>query len=133
DGLFLNQNVFLEDKLTGQIHDLKSSSYNFTSSIGTFTDRFVIRFTNNTVNTKNFIAADESMVQITSSNERLTVKSAKESLKTVAIYDQTGRLLYQKEKVIQTVLTIPLQKSNQILIAKIELENGEKLTKKIVF
>ncbi len=133
DGLFLNQNVFLEDKLTGQIHDLKSSSYNFTSSIGTFTDRFVIRFTNNTVNTKNFIAADESMVQITSSNERLTVKSAKESLKTVAIYDQTGRLLYQKEKVIQTVLTIPLQKSNQLLIAKIELENGKKLTKKIVF
>ncbi len=133
DGLFLNQNVFIEDKLTGQIHDLKSSSYDFTSSIGTFTDRFVIRFTNNTVSTEKFIAADVSMVQITATDEQLTVKTTQETLSTVSVYDLTGRLLYKKTKVAQAELTIPLQKSNQLLIAKIELENGSRITRKIQF
>ncbi|RYE18781.1 MAG: hypothetical protein EOP51_21230, partial [Sphingobacteriales bacterium] len=45
DGLFENNDVFLEDKLLGIISDLKISPYSFASAAGTFNDRFVLRYT----------------------------------------------------------------------------------------
>ena len=48
DGVFVTQNVFVEDKVTNIIHNLKSGSFTFTTSIGVFNDRFVLRYTDNT-------------------------------------------------------------------------------------
>lgn len=133
DGLFTNQDVFLEDKSTGVLHDLKGSNYSFTTGTGTFNDRFEIRFNNSTLSVENFISDEGSKVQITATDEQLTVKTTQEPLSTVSVYDLTGRLLYKKAEMAQAELTIPLQKSNQLLIAKIELGDGSKITKKIQF
>ncbi|PZX95480.1 hypothetical protein DOS84_02625 [Flavobacterium aquariorum] len=45
DGLFATQNVFVEDKVTHIIHNLKNGSFSFTTGIGVFNDRFVLRYT----------------------------------------------------------------------------------------
>ncbi len=45
DGLFENQSIYVEDRLLNIIHDLKVSPYSFTSGIGSFDDRFVLRYT----------------------------------------------------------------------------------------
>ena len=45
DGLFATQNVFVEDKVTNIIHNLKNGSFSFTTGIGVFNDRFVLRYT----------------------------------------------------------------------------------------
>ena len=55
DGLFENQNVYVEDLLLNVIHDLKQSPYTFTSGIGSFDDRFVLRYTSDAfLNTPEF-------------------------------------------------------------------------------
>lgn len=48
DGFFNTQAVYLEDKTTGIITDLRTSNYTFKTAIGTFTDRFVLRYTKKT-------------------------------------------------------------------------------------
>ena len=47
DGLFLgNQNVYLKDNLLNIIHDIKATEYSFSSSAGTFNNRFEIVYIN---------------------------------------------------------------------------------------
>jgi len=51
----------------------------------------------------------------------------------VAVYDITGRKLFYKSGIDLNEIILPIQKSNQLLIAKIGLEGGNKITKKIQF
>jgi hypothetical protein len=48
DGVLATQTVFVEDKVTNTIHNLKDGSYSFTTLKGIFNDRFVLRYTDNT-------------------------------------------------------------------------------------
>jgi hypothetical protein len=49
--LFLDdQNIYIEDKLLNVIHDIKASPYDFSSAVGTFNDRFVMLYTDKTLN-----------------------------------------------------------------------------------
>jgi hypothetical protein len=48
DGVLGNQPVFLEDKLTGKIHNLKNGPYSFTTQIGSFDDRFTLVYVDKT-------------------------------------------------------------------------------------
>ncbi|MDB9960840.1 hypothetical protein OAD62_01965, partial [Oceanihabitans sp.] len=51
DGLFeaTNQDIYLEDTYNNSIHDLKGTPYTFTSDSGVFNDRFILRYTNNSL------------------------------------------------------------------------------------
>jgi hypothetical protein len=49
DGVLASQDVYIEDKVTHDIHNLKKGSYSFTTAKGTFNDRFVLRYTDNAV------------------------------------------------------------------------------------
>jgi len=132
DGLFGDQDVVLEDKLMGTTQLLKESDYTFTTEKGTFNDRFVISFPNKTLSAVDFVS-DESAVQIFSTGNQLTIKSVNESILVVAVYDITGRKLFYKSGIDLNEIILPIQKSNQLLIAKIGLEGGNKITKKIQF
>ena len=46
DGLFVGQNIYLEDKLLNVIYDLRTTPYSFTATEGIVENRFVIRYTN---------------------------------------------------------------------------------------
>ncbi|WP_124020667.1 T9SS sorting signal type C domain-containing protein [Flavobacterium aquariorum] len=48
DGVLATQPVFVEDKVTNVIHNLKDGPYSFSTGIGTFNDRFVLRYKDNT-------------------------------------------------------------------------------------
>lgn len=133
DGLFADQDVVLEDKLTGVTKLLKESDYTFTTEKGTFNDRFVIKFANKTLSSEDFVTDNSLSVQVFSTAGQLTFKATNESISGISIYDITGRLLFNKTNVIQSELIVPIQQSNKILVAKIELGNGQKITKKIVF
>ncbi|PKP40084.1 MAG: hypothetical protein CVT96_10555, partial [Bacteroidetes bacterium HGW-Bacteroidetes-13] len=74
DGLFGDQEIVLEDKLTGTTQLLKEADYTFTTEKGTFNDRFVISFPNKTLSTDDFVT-NESAVQIFSTGNQLTIKS----------------------------------------------------------
>ena len=133
DGFFNTQAVYLEDKKTGTITDLRAGDYTFTTAIGTFTDRFVLRYTNKTLGTGDFENVENGLL-ISVKDKIIKVTSAKEEIKDVAIFDISGRVLYDKKKIGTTELQISnLQAENQVLLIKVTLVNGNITTKKILF
>ncbi|MCM0665655.1 Ig-like domain-containing protein [Flavobacterium tyrosinilyticum] len=133
DGFFNKQAVYLEDKTTGTITDLRASNYTFKTGIGTFTDRFVLRYTNKTLGTDDFENV-ENGVLVSIKSKVINAVSGTENIKEVQIYTIGGQLLYNKSKIDAKELEITnLHSSNQVLLVKVMLENGHVVTKKIIF
>ena len=132
DGLFDNQDIYLKDKYTNIIHDIKQSSYSFTTQAGTFNDRFEVVYKNITLDSNVFI--DDDQVIIFSQNNLITINSEKEVIKSISIFDVLGRILIDNENVNQNSLFInTMQSTNQALFVKITLSNGQIVNKKIIF
>ncbi|WP_196216487.1 fibronectin type III domain-containing protein [Flavobacterium sp. LC2016-01] len=127
------QPIYLEDKLTGTIHNLKESNYTFKTAEGTFTDRFVLRYTNKTLGAGDIENA-ESNVLISVKDKVVKITSTIETLAKVYIFDVSGKLIYEKLNIGEKELQIVnLQSSNQVLLIKVALENGNLTTSKIIF
>ncbi|MEC4003309.1 T9SS sorting signal type C domain-containing protein [Flavobacterium sp. SUN052] len=133
DGLFLqNQDIFLEDKLLNVIHNLKQTPYVFTSVIGTFNDRFIIRYTNTALSTNNSSLIENNVV-VATNNAQVSIKSAYEKMTSVSIYDLLGREIVKKENVSENeIIFNNISAKNQALIVKIKLENDTIVTRKII-
>lgn len=132
DGLFNEQAIYLEDKITGKEIDLRAGNYTFTTTIGTFTNRFVLRYTSKTLGTGDFENIENGLL-VSVKDKVVKVQSAKENIKQISVYDITGKLLYDKIKVSQTEYEIAnLRATNQLLVVKITLENGHTDSKKII-
>ncbi|WP_262733774.1 T9SS type A sorting domain-containing protein [Gaetbulibacter sp. NE] len=112
DGLFTNedQNIYLEDTYTNTIHDLKISPYIFSvSQPTTFDDRFILRYTNETLD----IDKDDvrSQLSISAPNgDYIKVKSETNTIDSVIIYDLLGRKLFEQKNINQ--LEFIIQDSN---------------------
>lgn len=133
DGLFENQKIYLEDKLLNVIHDLKVSPYTFTTEIGTFDTRFVLRYTTETLGVDNPVFNANTVI-VYQNNSGLHINSGTQNMKNVTIYDVRGREIASKKQIGSTAVvftTLPL--TQQVLLVKIEGENGGTVTKKIVY
>ncbi|MDQ6471274.1 fibronectin type III domain-containing protein [Flavobacterium sp. LHD-80] len=127
------QPIYLEDKTTGKIHDLRESNYTFKTAEGTFNDRFVLRYTNKSLGIDDN-ENTESNVLISVKNKAIEVHSSVDPLAKVYIFDVTGKLIYEKLNIGEKTLQIVnLQSSNQVLLIKTFLENESLTTSKIIF
>jgi hypothetical protein len=135
DGLFENpnQNIYIEDLQTGIIHDLRTTPYSFTSNdSGNIDNRFVLRYTNSTLDNSDFITTENEIIVLTSDN--LIVKSTRTDIESIKIYDILGRNLASIENVNSSELTVQnLQKNNTTLIVQIKLTTGIIINKKVIF
>ena len=132
DGLFVAQNVFIKDNLTGMLHDIKQGSYSFNSQAGTFNDRFELVYKNAALNTDSF--ENLNLVNTFSSNGILNIVSSKKNIKSVEAYDILGKVIYSNKNVNALELVISsITSTNQALILKVTLENGQQVDKKIIF
>ena len=131
DGLFENQNIYVEDRLLSIIHDLKQSPYVFTSGIGTFDDRFVLRYTTDGFlissefeNTQDLIAnLFNSTLQVQSS-ERMT---------QIEVYDISGKLILTEIlELPKTNFETTFNGAEGVYIAKIKFQNGKFATRKLI-
>ena len=131
DGLFTSQHVYLEDTVLNVIHDLTVTPYTFATEIGTFDDRFVLRYTEQALGNPTF---DENSVVVFKNNQGLFINSGNEIMKSVTIYDIRGRVLATKMQVgtTETVFTT-LPTTQEVLLVKIEGVNGGVVTKKVVY
>jgi len=130
DGLFDSQNIYIEDTFLNVIHDLKQSPYVFTSDIGTFNDRLILRYTDTALSSSEFDATSNVIALIYQKN--LMVEAA-QYIDNVAVFDISGKL-------INTYL--PKNKSMKIsenfifaegvYLVKIKLESGLIVTKKLI-
>jgi hypothetical protein len=135
DGLFEGeQSVYLEDKYLHIIHDLKQAPYVFANeTAGRIDDRFVLVYKNQLLGNDDFQSSTSSVLVASNKNE-ISIKSVQENIKSVIIYDVLGRTLYQNDKVNHTQTTIhTLMQNQQTLLVKVKLNNGQIITKKIVF
>ncbi|KAF2335534.1 Ig-like domain-containing protein [Flavobacterium daemonense] len=133
DGNMTTQAIYVEDKKTGTIHDLRESNYTFTTEIGTFEDRLVLRYTNKSLGTGDFENVDKG-ITVSVKDKAVKILSSNEVIKEITIFDVAGKQLYDKKKVGTTELLISnLQSGNQVLLVDITLENGYKTTRKIIF
>ncbi len=132
DGLFSgNQNIFLEDKQLAIIHDLKQNPYSFMSDSGEFNERFVLRYTNETLSNDDFISNNELLLF---SDNNIQIISTKSLISNVKIYNVLGQILLDSDRVsVSEFETTKIQKNNVALLVQITLENGAVETKKIVF
>lgn len=133
DGILSNQAAFIEDHLTNTIFDLKSGDYTFKTDSGTFNDRFVLKFTNKTLGNKN-IEIVENQIYISNKNNQIKINSTVDTIDTVTVYDLLGKLLFKKVKVNSNELKISnIISSQQTLLVKVSFQNGQSVTKKIIF
>ena len=137
DGLLNNQSVFIEDKLTNTVFDLKNGNYTFNTTAGTFNDRLVLKYKDST-DDKNLGTPTPTnptnAVIVSNTNKQIKINSFAETMDKVVIYDLLGRQIYKNDKVDANELSITnLVSSRQVLLVKTTLKNGKTTTDKIVF
>ena len=134
DGMFeKGQGVYLEDLVLGVIHDIKTTPYAFSSEAGTFNDRFVLRYTNKTLGNGDFDKGN-NQVLVSVKNKEIKISSSTEPIDKVQVYDLHGRQLFKKNSVNSSEFVIVnLGASEQALLVKIILRNGQTLSKKIIY
>lgn len=134
DGLFEDQVIYLEDKLLNIIHNLKESNYTFTTASGTFEDRFVLRYTNNSSLGNNEPVFNDNTVVVYKNEQGLFINSGTVPMKDIMIYDVRGRLIASQSSINATNASFnTLPNTNQVLLVKITSTEGGELTKKVVY
>ncbi|RYY00549.1 T9SS sorting signal type C domain-containing protein [bacterium] len=133
DGFFEeNQDIYIKDNYTGNEHNLKLSDYEFVTSSGIFNNRFNVIY-QTTLGTKNPEMNYNSIV-LYKQNNQIHINSGEVAMKKVELYDVSGRLIYTKDAINDTRLSInQLSIENQMLIVKIHLENNTEKVRKIVY
>ena len=133
DGLLATQDVFVEDKSTKAVKNLKEGPYNFSTVAGIFNDRFVLRYTNKTLGNDSF-EKPENTVLVSNKNKQIKINSSVEMIDKIQIFDLLGRSIYQKMNVNTTEFVIAnLISNHQALLVKVTLGNGQTVTEKIIY
>ncbi|MCX6172059.1 MAG: YDG domain-containing protein [Flavobacterium sp.] len=133
DGLFeQGQTIYLEDKELNLIYDLRQNPYSFSTTAGKFSDRFVLRYTNQALGNPDFVNIENSII-VAGNHGELTIKSSIENIQEVTVYDLLGRQLFFAKAISNTnFVTSNITMSQQTLIVKIKLENGMIISRKII-
>ena len=132
DGFLSNKNVFIEDKLNNSTVNITNESYVFTTVLGTFDNRFVLRYTDKFLTSDEFVKDNES-VFVSSKNKQLLINSTKELIDEVTIYNLAGRKIYQKKEINAANLSVlNLLVGHQVVIVKLLLQDGYSVTKKVM-
>lgn len=130
DGLFeQGQAIYLEDKLLNVIHDLRQAPYNFTSTEGTFNDRFVLRYTNSALSVNQNTSVN---VAASITNNQLQIK-ANDTIDSVQVFDITGKLIKSYNSTQKTTdFKEEFLFEKGVYLAKIKLTNGTILSQKLM-
>jgi hypothetical protein len=133
DGLFSNssQDIFLEDKYTNTIHNLRQNPYVFSSDAGSFTDRFLIRY-HDVSNLSGSEDVDIKSIIIWTDNN-INIKSDLQRISQVTVYDILGRKINSIDNFGSNLIEIPNLMKKTTYILKIKLLNGVVIYRKIIF
>ena len=142
DGLLANQSVYIEDKLANTVFDLKTGNYTFNTVAGTFNDRFVLRYTDKTINGDKTLGLDEvdpndGIIVLYSNNYKtLIVRNNLQDMtvNSVSLFNISGQKInnWDVQGGNQTSIQIPIKNlPSEIYIVKVKTTKGE-TSKKIV-
>ncbi|MEO7976140.1 calcium-binding protein [Flavobacterium sp.] len=131
DGIFTNQSVFIEDTKKNILHDLKKGPYAFATEKGVFNDRLVLKFTDKTLSSDEFLLNKKNAL-VYQKKGQLIIESQDSIIHKIQIYDVLGKLILEQNTNQNSVIISNLKIKNQILILKIITENNVE-TKKVIY
>ncbi|WP_281924667.1 T9SS sorting signal type C domain-containing protein [Flavobacterium collinsii] len=132
DEFFKKLNVFVEDKDLKIKHNLSHSSYSFATQPGTFNERLVLSFIDESL-LRNGFEDKKQDIFISVQDRVVKVTSIHELISEIIIFDILGKQLYQKENIENLEFQgAKFNSNNQVLILKIKLKNGKMITRKIL-
>lgn len=132
DGIFNNQDIFLQDNHTNEIYNLKQGEYSFISNSGTFDDRFVLLYQNATTLNNSSSIFDANSIVLYKPNQDLFIDAGTALIKKVRILDIRGRLLLEKDQINNTKTAVQVGSVNQVFLVEITSVTGEIIIKKYV-
>jgi hypothetical protein len=132
DGLFAQgQAIYLEDKLLNITHDLRTGDYSFTTNVGTFEDRFDLKYLNSTLSVPTF---NEDAIIVYQNNQTLFINSGVTEMARVRLMDVRGRLIAEKAAINATEVQFSqLNVSKQVLLVQITTLDGTIVTKRVIY
>ncbi|MBF8148963.1 T9SS type A sorting domain-containing protein [Winogradskyella sp. F6397] len=124
------QDIYLEDTYTGEVHDLRVAPYTFTGEAGIFNDRFVLRYTpsislsiDEVSNTNTYAYINDAMLFVRSSN----------TIKSVEVYDINGKqIVSHMSNDNRDTFSTDFNFAKGVYIVAIKLDNGSIVTKKLI-
>lgn len=132
DGLFEDQKVFLVDRLTNTVHNIKNDRYYFSTAAGTFNSRFEIRYVNEAlgIDTPKVNAND---IIVYKKGDQIAIKADNFTIDTVQILDLTGKEIFFKKGVNNNEFTTTgINVGTQVVVAKITLDDNQTVSKKVI-
>jgi len=133
DGVFSNgQTVYLKDSVTGLTYNLSDGAYTFTTTEGTFNQRFEVVFTTQALGTDAPLLNANSVIVYKQGNT-LNINSASAEITAVTVYDIRGRKLYANTNINSISTTInDLQAAHEVIVVEINTVKGT-INKKVVY
>jgi hypothetical protein len=136
DGVLTNHPVFIEDKLTNTVFNLKSGKYTFATAAGTFNDRFVLRYTDKTLSTVETVDNDGITVLYSNNYKTLIIRNNVKdaTVNAVSLFNMIGQNIanWDVKGREQTSIQIPIKNlPSEIYIVKVKTTKGES-SKKII-
>jgi hypothetical protein len=130
DGLFATQDVYLHDKLLGITHNLKQSSYTFSTTAGINLERFEVVFRSTDLGVKPFDT--NTLVVYLTPDKNFVVDAGVHVLDKVQVYDVRGRLLQTYTAINHHEIEIDGGVTNGVLLLSITNTEGKTVVKKVV-
>ncbi|MFD2551336.1 lamin tail domain-containing protein [Bizionia sediminis] len=134
-GNFFNSHaVYIKDKLLNRIHNISDSKYHFTATAGTQDNRFEIVFTDRTLNLETTASEGAALLLIEDDENQVTfmVTGVQATMKTIDIFDISGRLVYRFSANSNTEIHNLSKLSSAPYLARVTLSNNKTLIKKAV-
>lgn len=137
DGFFLNPDfaVYIHDKVTNTLKNLKTGNYTFNSNAGMYNNRFELKYIEITSflgTTQNTFTAENLI--ISQNNTDIVINSGTIVLKDISLYSINGILLYQNHNTNSnlSIISSPIT-SKQPVILKVTSQDGITVTKKWLY
>ncbi|MCY1487619.1 PA14 domain protein [compost metagenome] len=132
DGLFEDQKVFLVDRLTGTVHNIKNDRYTFTTAAGTFNSRFEIRYVNESLGVDTPVV-DANDIVVYKNGGQIAIKADHFTIDNVQVFDLTGKEIFTKKGINSNEFTTTgINVGTQVVVAKITLDNNVTVSKKVI-
>ncbi|QBZ96627.1 T9SS type A sorting domain-containing protein [Flavobacterium sangjuense] len=128
------ENIYLYDKVTDLYHDIKNAEYEFVLPEGTYSDRFEITFRNDALSASN--PTRENVIVFQNNTSQLMTVSNPNLLdiKSVTLFDITGKLLFNKVKLgsASSYEFSTASLSTGVYLVKIQSDDGKSIGQKII-
>ena len=134
DGLFATgQDIYLVDKTTGTETNLQKEAYTFTAAAGVNNTRFQLTYKTSASLKVNDLAFDENSISVYKQNGVLNINAGNTTMKSVKVFDFTGRLVLEQKSVNATTTSLRnLAAVKQALLIQITSDDNRVVTKKAI-